>query len=780
MNCRLCGLDSGQETFCCAGCEHVYAILEEGGVIASGQNFRETGLYQQSVKLGLISKPAEPVRAVPEGVETREAVFQLSGLWCTSCGWLIEHALSRIRGIVSAEVLFASDLLKVRYAPQYLPPERIIDRVTSLGYKAGPYTGPGGRSDAERKDLLIRTGLAAFLSMNAMMFSLVVYASYFEKITGSGHYIPFVLMALATPSVFYCGAPILRLGWTGVRERTLRMESLLAMGILSAYGYSVVQAISGSLHVYFDTACAIVTLVLTGKLIERGAKEKTAQAIALLYRLMPNKARVVVEGRERFVSVDALKPGTVFRVKSGERVPADGVVTEGNSHADESVITGESAPRSKQPGDAVVCGSINTGSVLEIRTTRAGADSTLAHIVRTVEQAAAHRTRAERAVDRISRIFIPAILALAIATFAGWLWFTGQSEAALMHAIAVLVIACPCALGIATPLALTAAVSAAGKRGILVADTRVMETIRELDVLVLDKTGTVTTGEFTLLESAGDTSRMPELAAIEACSEHPIGRALGPSALQASDVCVHKGLGISGVVNGTRYFLGNRAFLAGMTGEDKSVESSLDAADRSIHATSGTRVYFGWEGRARGVLIFGDRIRQEAAELCGSLRSRGIRTLMLSGDCEAVTRATAQSIGADDWVAEATPDTKIEVIRKLQATGEVVAMVGDGVNDAPSLAQANLGIALGSGADIAMQAAPLVLMSQSLSGVIEVLDLSRRTFRIVRQNLFWAFAYNVAGITLAIVGVLNPIMAAGAMILSSLSVIGNSRRLSRS
>ena len=393
MTCRLCGLDSGQQDFCCSGCQHVYAILAEGGVLSSGQNFRESALYLQSLRLGLISKPAVEAQPLPEGTETREAAFQLSGLWCTSCAWLISHALSRIRGVVSAEVLFASDLLKVRYAPQYLPPERIIDRVTDLGYRAEPYTGPGGRSDAERKDLLIRTGIAAFLSMNAMMFSLVVYASYFEKITGNGRYIPFVLMVLATPSVFYCGAPILRLAWSSVRQRTLRMESLLAMGILFAYGYSVAQTIAGSLHVYFDTACAIVTLVLTGKLIERGAKERTTRAIHLLYRLMPNKARVVVEGRERFVAVDALTPGTVFRVKTGERIPADGIVAAGRSHTDESVITGESAPQAKQPGDGVVCGSINTGSLLEVRTTRAGADSTLAHIVRTVEQATSHRTR---------------------------------------------------------------------------------------------------------------------------------------------------------------------------------------------------------------------------------------------------------------------------------------------------------------------------------------------------------------------------------------------------
>ncbi|HUI54590.1 MAG TPA: cation-translocating P-type ATPase [Bryobacteraceae bacterium] len=778
MTCRLCGLDAGEQPYCCAGCENVYAILLESGVLASGQNFRETDLYQQSLKLGLISNRPQAPPSIPDCTETRDAVFHLSGLWCVSCGWLIEHALAGMRGVVSAEVLFASDLLKVRYAPQYLPPERIVERVASLGYRASEYAGRGERSDAERKDLLMRTGIAAFLAMNAMFFSLVVYASYFEKITGDfGRYVPFVLMALATPAVFYCGAPILRIAWAGARQGTLRMESLLAIGILAAYGYSSVQAFAGNLHVYFDTACAIVALVLTGKLIERGAKDRTSRAITLLYRLMPNKARVVVEGApERFVSAEALKPGTVFRVKAGERIPADGIVIEGRSYADESVLSGESAPRAKQPGDAVVCGSINTGSLLEIRATHAAADSTLAHIVRTVEQAAAHRTRTERAVDRMARVFIPAVLALALATFAGWTWRTGNPAAAMMHAIAVLVIACPCALGIATPLALTAAVAAAGKRGILVADTRVLETIRETGVVVLDKTGTVTAGEFTLLESAGDTTRIAALTAVEACSEHPIGRALGRSALRATDVSVHKGLGISGVVAGVRYFLGNRAFMAASS-------LSFPAGGLSVKTpeacATGTLVYFGWDQAVHGSLVFGDRIRPEARDLCTALRRRGIRTLLLSGDCEDITRATAVAIGATGWVAEATPDRKIEIVRELQQKGEVVAMIGDGVNDAPSLAQADLGIALGSGADIAMQAAPLVLINQSLGSVIHVLDLARRTLRIVRQNLFWALVYNSIGIALAMAGVLNPIMAAGAMVLSSLSVIGNSRRLMR-
>jgi len=693
MTCTLCGLDSGGQPFCCAGCQNVHAILLESGVLASGQDFRETDVYRESLRLGLISRREPSEAALPPDAPTREAVYHVSGMWCVSCGWLIEHALARTRGVVSAEVLFASDLLKVRYAPQYVPLGTVAERVGRLGYRATEYTGQTGAGDAERKDLLLRLGVAAFLWMNVMMFSLVVYASYFERVTASyWRAIPFLLMALATPAVFYCAAPVLRLAWTGLRLRTLRMESLLALGILTAYGYSAVQAFRGSNHVYFDTACAIVTLVLTGKVFERGAKEKTARAIALLYRLMPTKVRIVVDGRERFAAVEALRPGSIFRVKSGERIAADGVVVEGRSHVNEAVLTGESAPLLKGPGDTVVCGSIASGGLLEIQATRVGADSTLARIVRIVEQAAASRTRVERAVDRVARIFIPVVLALAAATFGGWLWRTGRLDDAILHGIAVLVIACPCALGIATPLALTAAVAAASRHGILVSDTRVLETIRRVDTVVLDKTGTVTSGEFALLEVHGDGSRMRELAALEARSEHPLAKAVARHAGEAPGVAVrdfeiYPGMGIGGVVEGAHYFIGNRALAERVTGRSQFLD----------------RVYFGWDGAVQGHMIFGDVVRADAAGLCADLKRRGVRTLLLSGDARATTESAARAIGADDWIAEATPERKIETIRRLQREGAVVAMIGDGVNDAPSLAQADLGIALGSGADIALR-----------------------------------------------------------------------------
>jgi heavy metal translocating P-type ATPase len=364
------------------------------------------------------------------------------------------------------------------------------------------------------------------------------------------------------------------------------------------------------------------------------------------------------------------------------------------------------------------------------------------------------------------------VIGVAALTFAGWMLIGDSAGSALLHAIAVLVIACPCALGIATPLAITAAVGRASQRGILVSDTRVLETVRRVDVLVMDKTGTVTDGDFRLLEISGDQSRMAELASLEARSEHPLGRALlreHVGTLPVSDVRVLEGRGISGVVEGIEYFAGNRALA--------SPGPSLEADARKWEQQGRTVAFFGWGGEVRGAMAFGDRVKPEAGPLCVEMKRRGVRTLVLSGDGEATTRHTAETIGADAFVAEALPARKLEVIRELQGQGKVVAMIGDGVNDAPALAQADLGIALSSGTDIAMKAAPLVLMNRSLQAVDEVFDLAHRTLRVVRQNLFWAFFYNAAGITLAITGVLNPILAAGAMVASSLSVIWNSKRL---
>ena len=789
------------------GCANVYAILLESGVLASGQNIRETEVYRRSLELGLISNPGvdsprattSPVAPIDPNAPTQEALYQIGGMWCSACGWLIEHAIKQLPGIVSADVFFASDLAKVKYSPLLLPPDRIPARIQELGYRATEYGQEANQSKSDLRDLLTRTGVAAFLWANIMAFSVILYVGYFEKISAdASRILPFVLWALATPLVFYSAWPILRSAGVGLRSLQARMETLLALGILTAYALSVAQTLRGQTHVYFDTDAAIVTLVLTGKLIERAAKDRAARSISMLYREMPKKARVEIASGERFVSIDALEPGVIFVVKAGERVPADGIIVTGKTHTDESLLTGESAPRAKVEGDTVVSGSLNAGSVIRVRALRKGEDSALAHIIRLVENALSSRAPIERTVDQISRIFVPAVVVLALADFVFLVATHHGVGPAMLRATAILVIACPCALGLATPLAITAAVGAASQSGLLIADSRVLETMNNVDTLVLDKTGTVTFGDFRLLDiaffnsgrefSSSDPSAsldeyLPLLAGVEIYSEHLLGRAvvqyardLGVRPAIVSSVEIRKGQGIVAEHNGQTIFIGNRALA-----EDQNCAISADAeAAIDRWQTQGRTVaLFGIRGTLRAALAFGDQLKPDAIAMVQSMVRRGIQVKLVSGDAWPTTEWTARQIEIADFTAEATPDGKAKIIQQLQSAGHRVAIIGDGVNDAPALAQADLGLALGTGADIAISAAPVVLVSGALAKVDEAFRLAASTRHIVRQNLFWAFFYNIAGISLAISGVLTPIFAAAAMLLSSISVVANSMRLSR-
>lgn len=826
--CDLCGLGVGRnpfsqnfnderKEFCCLGCLNVYIILTESGVIAGGQDIRESEIFKRSLAMGLISNREEKEKEfqIPEDAPVKETLLHVSGMWCAACSWLIEHSLQKTRGVVSAEAFFAADLVKVRYCPQFLPPEKITKSIEKLGYIASEFDPDNETSVAEKRDMVLRIGVAGFLWLNIMTLSVPLYVGYFQEINPTVKFLfPFILMFLAAPVIFYSAKPILNLAWTGLLNKTIRMETLLATGILAAYVYSSIQAFRGETLVYFDTAAAIVTLVLLGKLMEKGAKERTTRAISMLYRLMPKKVRLFVENAERFVSIDALNEGDIFVVKSGERIPADGIITEGETHADESLLTGESNPISKNISDAVVSGSLNVGNVIHVQATKVGQDTTLAQIIQLVERAVSSRSNLERTVDKVSKIFVPGVIFAAILTFAicyGF-GFTGIDEA-LMRAITILVIACPCALGLATPLAITAAVGAASRQGILVSDSSVLEKIRNLDAVVFDKTGTITNGKFELVDVAlaakenlqtavfaavgnfqaefkpdhqtvpdsFETDDLPLIAALEKYSEHPLGNAITNYAknrfitlADARNVEIIKGLGISGIVAEKEIFVGNRRLI-----EEKnlSIEKSLAEKTDEWEFSGKTVAYFGIDGKLKGALAFGDSIKPEAAKIVSELKARNIKTIIVSGDSEATTQFVAEQIGADGFQAGALPTDKTAAIGKLQKSGLSAAMIGDGINDAPALAQADLGIAMGTGTDIAMKAADVVLIGDSLEKILTAFELSKKTWRVVRQNLFWAFFYNTLGMSLAITGILNPIAAAGAMLLSSISVIGNSMRL---
>ena len=779
--CALCSLNCGTKpielkvdgetsTFCCLGCLNVHAILRESGVLKAGVDPRETELFKRSLAMGLISTRSEPTAAskkLPDGGVIREKMLRVSGMWCGACAWLIEHTLQKEQGVILAEVYFASDLLKVQYDPRYTPPGHLESRIRSLGYEVSEYAENSKASQAERKDMLIRLGVALFLWINVMLLNFSVYAGHFGGVpVNLRPYLPFVVMALAAPVVLFSAKPIFRLAWRGLMNGAIRMEALLALGIITAFGYSTWQSFQGSNHIYFDLACAITALTLLGKWIERGAKEKTASAIAGLYETMPRKARLVDSGSgERFINIDALKADDLFVVKAGERIPADGLVIEGESHADESLLTGESAPVAKHAGDKVTGGSINQGGVLRVCATAVGENSTLAQILSSVESALGKRSEIERSTDKAARIAVPLVIVFAVALAV----FTGD----VLRAVSVLVIACPCALGIATPLALTAAVGYASRRGILISDPRVLEIIRKLDAVVLDKTGTITMGHFELLEVPQED--FPMIAAVERFSEHPLGRAVterfaqsGRKAMQASSIEVHRGLGISGLVGVGCLSIGSWKLFDAI---EMDADPETDAGR--------TVVYYGWDRVVAGRLVFGDRIRPEARELVEKLHSLGIRTMIVSGDSPAATRWASRSVGAQEFRAEVLPGGKAQIVEELQGSGLTVAMIGDGINDAPALAKANLGIAMGGGTDLAMKAATIVLMKNDLGRVIEMLSLSRRTLRVIRQNLFWSFGYNTVGLVIASFGLLNPILASSAMVVSSICVTANALRLSR-
>jgi heavy metal translocating P-type ATPase len=780
--------DGTDKLFCCHGCLHVFTILRESGALRAGADPRDTDLFRQSLAAGLVSQPDEAAAAETGNGETCELALQVDGMWCASCGWLIEHMLRRDSGVVSAEVLFTSDLVKVRYYPQRTPPMRLRERIERLGYRATEYAPGAERGDGgRRRDLQLRLGVAGFVWLNVMTLSAVFYVSYFESIADSMRaFLPFVLMGLSAPAVFYSAWPVLRLAGLGLREGVLRMETLLGLGILASYGFSVWQAFHGGNHFYFDTACAIVTFVLVGKVLEAGAKERAARAVKLLHRMMPRKARLLENGRERWIPVERLTRGTIFVVKAGERVPADGTVAEGQSLLDESVITGESRPLERKPGDAVVGGSMNVSAALTVRAGQVGEDGTLQRMILAVEHALASRARVERRVDRVTAMFIPLVLVLAAATFLGWRFVGGaDTPAALLHSIAVLVIACPCALGIATPLAISSAVAAASRHGILINNADVWETVEGIGTVVFDKTGTVTEGDFRYIRSTGvpEETLLRWVAPIEVMSEHPLGRAIVQRAMElrlqfqpARDVLRYDGMGISGGVIGQEVFAGNARLALQLAGR---IPERLAAAAEAWQREGLSAVYAGWGGEVHAVICCGDGIREGAREAFTALRKRGLRTILLSGDAAATTAAVSREVGAGSYEAEVLPEAKADFIGRVLDSQGPVAMVGDGVNDAPALARATLGVAMGSGAALAMQAAPVVLMTPSLRRVGDTFDLAARTVATVRRNLFWAFAYNAAGMTLAVAGVVTPLWAAAAMILSSVSVIIQSSRLAR-
>jgi Cu+-exporting ATPase len=716
--------------------------------------------------------------------------LSVDGMTCASCVGRVERALAKVPGVREATVNLATEQAAVA-AESGLDPAALLAAVEGAGYKAEVL----GLEPAEQSSPVAATGISkeARHVIFAALLALPLVLPMIGLAFGRHWSLPgWLQWALATPVQFWLGARFYKGAWSALEARTGNMDMLVAIGTSAAYGLSVQHLVSGhaahgSGHLYFEAASVVIALVLLGKWLEARARRQTTEAIRALQALRPSVARVRRDGREVELPIAAVRIGDVVVVLPGERIPVDGTILEGRSHADESLLTGESLPVPKGPGDRVTGGAVNGEGRMIVNTDAVGAETALARIIRLVEDAQARKAPIQRVVDKVSAVFVPVVIGIALLTWLGWGLFAGDWSAATLNAVAVLVISCPCALGLATPTAIMAGTGVAARAGILVKDAEALEAAHKVRTVAIDKTGTLTLGKPTLVAGSEQPDLLTLAAAVESGSSHPLARAVleaaGRQALvvpEASDVTVLPGRGVHARIDDREFFLGNER-LMGELGLDTT---ALEVEARPHHGQGRTVSWMAERdangARLLGLLAFGDPPRPEAEGAIAALHALGLRTVMVSGDNRGAAQSIARLVGidADDVIAEVLPGEKASVIERLRSGGSV-AMVGDGVNDAPALAAADVGFAMGSGTDVAMHAAGVTLMRSDPRLIADAIDISRRTTRKIHQNLFWAFIYNVVGIPLAAAGLLNPVVAGAAMAFSSVSVVSNTLLLRR-
>ena len=706
----------------------------------------------------------------------------ISGMTCASCVGRVERALNKVPGVQSVSVNLANERAHVEVAGQ-MDPAVLIAAVEKAGYTATlPQSETATQASQEQRLKHERWSLVMAIAL-ALPLVLPMLVQPF----GLHWMLPaWVQFLLATPVQFIFGARFYVAAWKAVRAGAGNMDLLVAIGTSAGYGLSIYQWLIAPAgvepHLYFEASAVVIALVLLGKYLESRAKRQTASAIRALEALRPERAIQLIDGREQEVAISALRLNDLVLVKPGERFPVDGEVVEGQSHADEALITGESLPVPKQPGDKVTGGAINGEGRLLVRTLALGAESVLARIIRLVEDAQAAKAPIQKLVDKVSQVFVPTVLVIALATLIGWWLYGAPLETALINAVAVLVIACPCALGLATPTAIMAGTGVAARHGILIKDAEALERAHEVSAVVFDKTGTLTSGAPKIAHlravDGNEALLLQQAGALQRGSEHPLAKAVldacNDQGLPVADVSASQSLtgrGIAGTLDGRQLALGNRRMLD---------ETGLKPGDLAANAST-------WEAEGRtlswlieqspqlrvlGLFAFGDTLKEGALQAVQQLKARHISSHLLTGDNRGSARVVAQALGIDDVHAEVLPADKAATVAELKKTG-VVAMVGDGINDAPALAAADIGIAMGGGTDVAMHAAGITLMRGDPRLVPAALEISRKTYAKIRQNLFWAFVYNLIGIPLAVFGLLNPVLAGAAMALSSVSVVSN-------
>ena len=735
-----------------------------------------------------VQAPGDSLPALMEAVERagysvpqQTVELNIDGMTCASCVGRVERALNKVAGVKSVSVNLANERAHLELLGA-VDPQTLIAAVSKAGYSASLFELENPQSDNRQQ----RLDHERWALICAIALALPLVLPMLLQPFGVHWMLPaWVQFALATPVQFVFGARFYVAAWKAVRAGAGNMDLLVALGTSAGYGLSIYEwatAAGRMPHLYFEASAVVIALVLLGKYLESRAKRQTASAIRALEALRPERAIQVIDGREQEVAISALRLNDLVLVKPGERFPVDGEVVEGQSHADEALISGESLPVPKAPGDKVTGGAINGEGRLLVRTMALGAETVLARIIRLVEDAQAAKAPIQKLVDKVSQVFVPVVLLIALATLVGWWLYGAPLETALINAVAVLVIACPCALGLATPTAIMAGTGVAAHHGILIKDAEALERAHEVSAVVFDKTGTLTSGTPRIAHLSaieGDEAALLQMAgALQRGSEHPLAKAVldacaerGLTVADVSDSQSLTGRGIAGSLAGRRLALGNRRLL-----EESGLNAGPLADSASAWETEGRTL--SWlieqspEPRVLGLFAFGDTLKPGALQAVQRLSARNISSHLLTGDNRGSAKVVAQALGIKDVHAEVLPADKAATVAALKKTG-VVAMVGDGINDAPALAAADIGIAMGGGTDVAMHAAGITLMRGDPRLVPAALEISRKTYAKIRQNLFWAFVYNLIGLPLAAFGFLNPVLAGAAMALSSVSVVSN-------